>query len=57
LELSGTYEPPLGLAGMVFDAVLGQRIAQETARELLRKLAATIETQYRVTEDEKTAAP
>ncbi len=57
LELEGTYEPPLGLAGMIFDAVLGQRIAHETARELLRKLAATIETRYRVTEDEKTPAP
>lgn len=57
LELEGKYEPPLGLAGMVFDAVLGQRIAVETARELLRKLAATIETRYRATEDEKTATP
>ncbi|MGA7571436.1 MAG: hypothetical protein WCC70_02130 [Candidatus Aquilonibacter sp.] len=56
LELSGAYEPPLGLAGMAFDAVLGQRIAHETARELLRKLAATIEKQYQVTENEKTAA-
>ena len=56
LELSGGYEPPLGLAGMAFDAIIGQRIAHETARELLRKLAGTIEKQYRATENEKTAA-
>lgn len=35
LDLDGTYEPPLGLAGLAFDAVLGHRLAIETARQFL----------------------
>jgi len=53
LELHGTYNPPLGVAGAAFDAMIGQRIAAETARELLRQLGTTIEEQYREVEDQK----
>jgi hypothetical protein len=35
LDLDGSYVPPLGLAGAVFDAVAGHKIALATARELL----------------------
>jgi hypothetical protein len=35
LDLDGAYVPPLGLAGAVFDVVLGHRIAEAAARELL----------------------
>lgn len=55
LELQGAYNPPLGAAGAAFDAILGQRIAAETARELLRRIGSTIETQYRLVEDAKVA--
>ncbi len=53
LELQGTYNPPLGAAGAAFDAMIGQRIAAETARELLRTLGTTIEEQYHEVEDQK----
>ena len=53
LELQGSYKPPLGAAGALFDAVLGSRIAHETARELLRKLGSTIEERYRAGEAAK----
>ncbi|HUA09371.1 MAG TPA: hypothetical protein VMA98_08865 [Candidatus Acidoferrales bacterium] len=53
LELQGSYKPPLGAAGALFDAVLGSRIAHETARELLRKLGGTIEERYRAGEAAK----
>ena len=38
LVLEGDYRPPFGVAGRVFDAVIGRRIARVTARDLLRKL-------------------
>ncbi len=53
LELVGTYEPPLGAIGEVFDTVVGTRIASATARELLRKLGDDIENEYRESEHAK----
>lgn len=35
LELNGEYRPPGGILGAAFDAVLGRRIAGESARDLL----------------------
>ncbi len=46
LELHGEYEPPLGAAGLLFDAVVGTRIASATARELLRQIGEQLERQY-----------
>jgi len=46
LALEGRYEPPLGAAGKIFDAVLGHRIAEATARELLKEIADRIESAY-----------
>jgi hypothetical protein len=43
LLLSGHYEPPLGMLGAVFDAVLGRRIAHGSAQSLLRSIAAGID--------------
>ena len=43
IELDGTYEPPLGAAGQIFDAAIGHTIAQATARELLNDLKTAIE--------------
>ena len=53
LELEETYCPPLGAAGAAFDTLIGQRIAAETARELLRRIGGTIEARYHATEDAK----
>lgn len=56
LELQGAYDPPLGAAGKVFDAVVGSRIAVATAREFLRRLARAIESRYAREESEKAVA-
>lgn len=47
LVLEGEYDPPLGPVGRVFDAAVGQRIAQGTVRALLESLRAEIEGSYR----------
>lgn len=46
LELRGTYEPPGGIAGAAFDAIVGSRIATATARELLTAIGRDIEARY-----------
>lgn len=46
LILEGTYEPPFGLMGQVFDGLLGKQIAHGTVRALLRQIATSIEGQW-----------
>jgi hypothetical protein len=46
ISLDGAYEPPLGAVGKVFDAVVGRRIAEATADELLKVLGEKIELEY-----------
>ena len=53
LEIIGDYTPPLGIVGAAFDAVLGHRIANATAAELLRSLGATIESAFELEERTK----
>ena len=55
LELRGTYEPPLGVPGALFDTVLGSRIASATAREYLKEMGTQIEDRYRGEEQAKAA--
>lgn len=43
IEIDGSYTPPFGIAGQIFDAAIGKRIAQATAREFLSDLKAAIE--------------
>jgi hypothetical protein len=43
LDLEGKYVPPLGFAGIVFDAVLGHRIAVAAARALLDEIRVGLE--------------
>jgi hypothetical protein len=43
LTLEGTYQPPFGAFGRVFDLLLGRRIARATMRELLRRLSDAME--------------
>ncbi|HZW53942.1 MAG TPA: hypothetical protein VFF00_07900 [Candidatus Elarobacter sp.] len=38
LLLDGTYVPPGGVAGALFDRILGNRIADATARDLLERI-------------------
>jgi len=44
LTLSGAYEPPLGVVGKGFDAVIGRRIAIATARRLLEQIRNYLES-------------
>jgi uncharacterized membrane protein len=46
LDLDGSYEPPLGLAGAVFDSVLGHHIAVGVARELLNEIKTGLEQAF-----------
>lgn len=55
LELQGHYRPPLGAVGRAFDAVLGRKIAMETARKLLDGIAHEMQTRCE-REDEIRAA-
>jgi hypothetical protein len=44
IELDGSFTPPLGVAGQVFDETIGHQIAESTARELLKDLKRAIES-------------
>jgi hypothetical protein len=55
LELSGEYEPPLGIAGAAFDAVIGKRIAEVTAITFLGEIAQGMEKRYEAQEIAKAA--
>jgi hypothetical protein len=46
LVLAGGYKPPGGLAGEVFDAVVGHRIAEAVAHGLLDAVRAEIEADF-----------
>ncbi len=56
LVLTGSYEPPLGAVGAAFDAVVGKRIAQLTARNLLSVIADSIEADFVTVEHTKAEA-
>jgi hypothetical protein len=43
--LTGTYRPPLGVAGSLGDSVLGRRVARSTAENLLAQIVERIEHQ------------
>ncbi len=46
LTIAGTYNVPLGIAGMLFDAVVGVHIAQSTIDGLLDQFRIAIESDY-----------
>ena len=56
LELTGSYTPPMGLVGAIFDAIAGSRIAEATARELLKTIGCSMEAQYNAEEQAKSHA-
>ncbi|MDP9018190.1 MAG: hypothetical protein M3N19_07705 [Candidatus Eremiobacteraeota bacterium] len=53
LELTGQYKPPMGVAGALFDAVAGSRLAEATAQELLKRIGRSMEMQYSSEEEQK----
>ncbi|HEY5340076.1 MAG TPA: hypothetical protein VIK27_03540 [Candidatus Aquilonibacter sp.] len=46
LDLDGSYEPPFGIAGAAFDAVVGHRIALAASRQLLREIKTGFELAF-----------
>lgn len=46
MRLQGSYEPPFGIAGKIFDAVAGNRIAKRTARRLLNDVIEDVENKW-----------
>jgi len=53
LILEGTYEAPFGIAGALFDRLVGKQIAGGTVNRLLRQIAVAIETRWREYASEK----
>jgi hypothetical protein len=47
LSITGTYDAPGGVAGQLFDAVIGVRIAHGTLEHLLAKFRDAIEDDYK----------
>ncbi len=47
LTITGTYDAPGGMAGQLFDAVVGVRIAHGTLEHLLARFRDAIETDYK----------
>jgi hypothetical protein len=48
LTIEGRYTPPGGIAGVVFDQLIGVRIANATIAALLEQFRRAIETDYAV---------
>lgn len=46
LDLNGSYLPPLGVAGKMFDSVIGHRLAVDAARELLDEIRIGVELAF-----------
>jgi hypothetical protein len=46
LMLEGEYDPPFGIVGDAFDALIGKHIARTTIRNLLDEIAIIMETSY-----------
>jgi|SRR5579872_834458 len=46
IVLSGEYQPPFGVVGEAFDAVIGKRIAEATAKMLLEMLQQELEADF-----------
>lgn len=47
LTITGTYDAPGGLAGQLFDAVIGVRIARGSIEQLLMQFRDAIEADYK----------
>ena len=47
LDLDGRYEPPMGVAGAMIDAVVGHHFATAGARSLLNDIKNGLETAYK----------
>jgi hypothetical protein len=55
LRITGTYRPPAGIIGAAFDAVIGNRLAAETAHNLLAEIRDAVEAVFHQQERSKIA--
>ena len=55
MTLDGRYEPPLNVAGYVFDAVLGTKIAHASAVDLLARISEALHADTTASADERAA--
>ena len=55
LDLKGSYSPPLGAAGELFDAVVGNAVANRVGADLLERIGTYLEEAYRASEAAKAA--
>lgn len=53
LKIDGSYEPPAGLAGKLFDTIVGHRLAEETTRNLLASIRDAVQTTFQSEEAAK----
>jgi hypothetical protein len=56
IDLDGAYQPPFGPAGILFDAAVGKRIAENTVHELLKEVKAFFESAERAKYPEEAVA-
>lgn len=47
IVLAGTYQPPFGLLGSVFDAAVGHELARATANDFVERVARSLEAEER----------
>lgn len=46
MRLQGSYDPPFGMAGKLFDVIAGNRIAKRTMQRLLDRLIKDVEAKW-----------
>lgn len=55
LRIRGSYEPPLGAAGRLFDVIAGRALALRTLDRLLREIVRDVEAAWQTFRAERTA--
>jgi hypothetical protein len=56
ISIRGSYVPPFGIAGQLFDSAIGWRIARMTLQRLLRDVCAYLEAQHEKERADRDAA-
>jgi hypothetical protein len=56
VSIQGSYVPPFGIAGQLFDSAIGYRIARVTLQKLLDDICVYLEAQYAIERATRNAA-
>lgn len=57
LRMEGTYAPPLGAPGQLFDRIIGRRLAQRTVNRFLDELRDFVEQEWQKERREQSTTP